>query len=432
MNNYTNLQSNEFLNSVVLSHPGQQHSYQTVVALKKNNLLNKYFTTVYLKKGSLTKKLIKHLNVNDIEKTKLRKCDILNEGEVIQKFEFFGLLTILFSRIFKNQKISEKWNNFVVDLFGLKISKYCIKKNVKALISYDNNSATAFKNLEGKNIIRVLDVSAANRLFVQNIYKKDIELCGDFAKTFGKNQLIKNKKLLKRHSDEIKYSDYFIVPSNFVKKSIQYHGISENKIKIVPYGVDSFKFNFIKKNVNHNEKVRFLFVGNVSEIKGIYYLFEAFKQLNNKDILIDVAGGDGNDDIFKPYKDYVNFLGRIRRDKMPEVYKNADILVFPSLAEGFSLCVLEALSSGLPCIVTQNSGVSDIISNGENGFIIPIQDIEGIKEKILWFVNNKNKIEDMSIKARELAEKYNWSRYYNQYSNTIIQILEENRQNELE
>jgi glycosyltransferase involved in cell wall biosynthesis len=416
----------DYINSVVLSHPGQQHSFQTATALKKSNMLNIYCTTVYLKNKSLTKKLTKHLNGNDIEKTKLRKCDILNDVDVYQKFELLGLLIIFFSRIFKNKKISEKFNNYVVDIFGKKIAKYCIKNNVKALISFDNNSSIPFKKLEGKKIIRILDVSAANRLFVQNIYNNDIKLCGNFAKTFGSNQLIKNEKLIRRHEEELKYSDYFIVASHFVKKSIQFHGISESKIKIVPYGVDSSKFIFTKKNVSENEKIRFLFVGNISEIKGIYYLLQAFKEINNKDIIINIVGGDGNDDIYKPYKEFSNFFGTIRRDKMPEIYTNHDVLIFPSLADGFGLSIMEALSSGLPCIVTENSGASDIITNYENGFIIPIQDVNAIKEKVLWFVNNKKEIEIMSIKARDLAEKYDWARYYNQYANTIIEILEEN------
>ena len=76
----------DYINSVVLSHPGQQHSFQTATALKKSNMLNKYCTTVYLKNKSLTKKLTKYLNGNDIEKTKLRKCDILNDVDVYQKF----------------------------------------------------------------------------------------------------------------------------------------------------------------------------------------------------------------------------------------------------------------------------------------------------------------------------------------------------------
>lgn len=411
--------------SVVVSHPGQQHSFKTAAALKKSDFLFKYFTTVYQKKKSITSFISKFLKGEDIIRANNRKCTEIDEQDVVLIYEFLGLLTILITRIFKNQKIYEKWNKWIVDLFGNRVASYLIKEKVNAIISYDNNSGTLFKRLENKNVIRILDVSAANRLYMQKIYSKDVGICGSFASLYGETQLIRNDKLIKRYKSEIKYTDYFLVGSEFVKESLRYSGVLEEQIKIVPYGVDAQKFEFVLKKHSKECNIKFIFVGNVNQIKGIYYLLEAFKRINNPNIKIDIVGKySGNKDLINPYLPYCNFIGAVPNQRMPEIYKNADVLVFPSLGEGFSLVVLEAMASGLPVIVSKNAGSSDAVVEGENGFTIDIQSIDAIIDKVMWFINNKEKIEQMSFAARETALKYSWDSYNKKLSHAIFQILE--------
>lgn len=398
---------------IIVSHPGQQHSFKTAGALKKEGKLDKYFTTVYLKKKSLTN-LVKMtiLKNEDLLRVNNRRCDTLDDEDVIQKYELLGLMSIGLVRLFKNPKIYELWNNWLVDIFARKVSRYAINNKVDAVISYDNNSAVLFKKLENKGIIRIMDVSAANRLFMQSIYKQDIENCGDFSNLYGKTQLIDSQKLINRYEDEIMNTDFFLVGSAFVKKSLEYSGINEDRIKIVPYGVDIEKFKFIPKERSENEDVRFLFVGNINPIKGIYYLLEAFNEIEDENIKLTLVGKFlGNEDLLAPYKEKSTFLGCVVKDSMPEIYANHDVLVFPSLGEGFGQVVLEAMACGLPVIVSENVGAVDSIEDGENGFIIPPFDIESIKDKVLWFNNNKKELTKMSYNARRSVESLSWINY---------------------
>lgn len=90
-------------------------------------------------------------------------------------------------------------------------------------------------------------------------------------------------------------------------------------------------------------------------------------------------------------------------------YQSSDIFVFPSLSEGSSLACLEAMSCGLPCIVTENSG--SIITNNKEGVVIPIRSVKSIKENILYFYNNLDEVKRMGKNARTLAEKHDWKFY---------------------
>jgi len=206
----------------------------------------------------------------------------------------------------------------------------------------------------------------------------------------------------------LKYIDYYIAPSNFVKKSLINEGIDEEKIFVVPFGVDIEKFKPVEKD--YNGIFRVAFSGNVNNRKGIPYLIKAWKELNLKDAELNIYGR-----VYPEVKKYLTdaekyniklhgFVSNINE----ELPKN-HIYVFPSLLEGSAKSVYEALACGLPVITTENAG--SVVENGKEGFIIPIQDVESLKEKILFFYNNREMIKEFGKRARKKAEKYTWEDY---------------------
>lgn len=101
-------------------------------------------------------------------------------------------------------------------------------------------------------------------------------------------------------------------------------------------------------------------------------------------------------------------------------------MIFPSLSDAFALSVMEGMSVGLPVICTENTGISDLIENGKNGFIVKTASVDDLKEKIEWFIKNSHLISEMGYYARKTAEKYTWERYYSSYSNILWNIYEKN------
>jgi glycosyltransferase involved in cell wall biosynthesis len=104
-----------------------------------------------------------------------------------------------------------------------------------------------------------------------------------------------------------------------------------------------------------------------------------------------------------------------------EEYKQSDIFVFPSLEEGSALVTYEALASGLPLITTFNSG--SIIRDGKEGIIIPIRDVNAIKEKILYFYKNPKEIKKMAKNARKRVEEFTWKDYEKKVAQAYKKIL---------
>ena len=110
-----------------------------------------------------------------------------------------------------------------------------------------------------------------------------------------------------------------------------------------------------------------------------------------------------------------------------QYYSQASVLVLPSLIDGFGLVVVEALACGIPVIVTVNTGASDIMTNGVEGFIIPIRDVEALKHKLEWCYSHPHELAEMGRAARRKAEELNWGLYRQRLANKVQSLLNAHR-----
>jgi glycosyltransferase involved in cell wall biosynthesis len=92
-------------------------------------------------------------------------------------------------------------------------------------------------------------------------------------------------------------------------------------------------------------------------------------------------------------------------------YSNASVFVLPSLADSFSLVVLEAMACGLPVIVSAHTGSKEVLTEGLDGFIVPIRDVEALKEKILYFYRHPDAREEMGEAALCRVQELTWDLY---------------------
>jgi glycosyltransferase involved in cell wall biosynthesis len=88
-----------------------------------------------------------------------------------------------------------------------------------------------------------------------------------------------------------------------------------------------------------------------------------------------------------------------------------DVLVFPSLHEGFGLVILEAMSQGLAVITTPHTGGPDVIREGQDGFIVPIRSADAIAEKLGLLAGDRLMLAEMKEAARETARRHTWENY---------------------
>lgn len=412
--------------SVIVAHPMQQHSYKLAEALEKTEILHTYITTVYYQEDKLIYKILeKLLDKNNLSRMKNRNNNIIN-NKTITFYEGLGLLYLLIGRLDKKSIILPYIGRLIRKLFGEKVAKYAIKNNVKAVIVYDKWGSYCVDYLKkNSDIITIMDMSSITAESIVEIANEDINL-NNYEKVNPYNTVLRpyKKTFLKEFRKELMNCDYFLVPSTFSKKSvIKAVGNSEN-IFVCPYGVDKKKFTAKKQYDSTSNKIKFLYVGRLSAAKGIFYLLEAFKQMNNPNIeLVCVGSKIGDVELFEPYKNFYTYLGTKLSSEMSDIYHDADVYIMPSLWEGMSLTLGEAMSSGLPVIATYNTGADTLINEGENGFLIEPMNVSAIKEKVQWFLTNQHKISTMGQKARTTIQQRTWDNYYKNVSHIIEKIV---------
>ena len=412
---------------IIVCHPAQQHSYRLATALKRAGMLSAYITTVYYKKGSLTVFVSKMLKGKFQKKAMGRCCSELSDSDVIQFCEGEGLLKLLALNVPQFRPFYYKLKYNTADRFARKVAKYAIKSKADVVITYDDCSPLLFEILKEKapNVIRILDMSAANLHYMRQIYDKDTELMPEFANRLHQEYAkVWNDEIMEKCLREIRASQYFLTPSSFVRKSLRYSGVEESQMLDCPYGVDISEF-FSKMYTKTTDKrpMKFVYVGGVKELKGISYLLEAFMEIPKEQAELTVVGNFNPDDSdIKKYLDRINFTGMVLHSDVAHILRSSDVFVFPSLGDSYALSVMEAASCGLPVIVSENTGVSDKITDGVEGFVVPIQSKETLKDKINYFISNPEKIETMGKAARRMAEANSWNAYYDNIASVMNEM----------
>jgi glycosyltransferase involved in cell wall biosynthesis len=136
--------------------------------------------------------------------------------------------------------------------------------------------------------------------------------------------------------------------------------------------------------------------------------YEAFRDPSTQLTLVGSHAADPSS--LGSYRDLFRHVPHVTQQQLADLYRQADVFVFPTLLEGLGLVVLEAMASGLP-VITTASGPSDVVRDGVDGFVVPIRDSVAIAER-LDFLRNRPEVRlAMGRNARERALQFTWSAY---------------------
>lgn len=305
-------------------------------------------------------------------------------------------------------------------MFDQKIAEMIKKDRPNAVICYDSCAQKAFAACKDTGTLAVLDQSIGHLNAGLKILSQEKKLHPDFSDSIN---LDFPECKVQQCINECFLADKILVASDYVKDTIIELGIPDNKIIINPYGVDTnrFKPNFEK---THNEKFTILFVGSIGQRKGIKYLLESVRQLDNPNIqLILVGNTQGAGNGLKDYSPYFIHLNHVSHREIHSIYSSADIFVYPSLHEGSALSIYEAMASGLPVITTKNSG--SVVRDGIDGFIVPLRAVNEIKACINRLYLDHELRKKMSYNARKRVEEFTWDAYHKRLAGFLSNAIED-------
>jgi glycosyltransferase involved in cell wall biosynthesis len=214
--------------------------------------------------------------------------------------------------------------------------------------------------------------------------------------------------------EAMNFADRILSVSEDLKTHIVNLGIDENKVDVVPNGVDTEIFRPAGKEYARNvlnlpqEKKIVLFIGALRKIKGVDYLIEAAKSFVNKNTDLYMVGRD--DGLRKSLEKraeelkisgFIKFTGPVTHEEIPLWISAADMLVLPSLSEGRPNVVLEALSCEVPVVATDVGGIPELMVEGETGYLVPSKNPVQLSEKINKLLENESRREKMGKFGRK-------------------------------
>jgi len=215
----------------------------------------------------------------------------------------------------------------------------------------------------------------------------------------------------------LKQADRMIVTS---KKNLEFSTVLkdyEEKIEVIPPGVDTNRFKPLKIKKEENSIFFLSVLDRYHEYKGLSYLLKALKIVKEeiKDVKLTVGGSGELLDYYRKMahslglERNVEFAGYIPDERIPYYYNRSSLFALPSTSpqqEGFGIVLLEAMACGIPVVASEIVGVADEVRKENAGFIIPTHDIESLVNAVIAVLKDKK----FGKNARKLAEKYEWGR----------------------
>jgi glycosyltransferase involved in cell wall biosynthesis len=215
---------------------------------------------------------------------------------------------------------------------------------------------------------------------------------------------------LARKTRELELADTVICPSEFVARSLPSEARTKKRIVIARFGSPTPRQT--RPDGPGGARLRVLFVGSMSQRKGLADLFAAMKQLGRRDVELVVLGSPVAAPGFyrSEYPGFTYERPRPHADVLA-LMATCDVFCLPSIVEGRALVVQEAMSAGLPAIVTGNTGADDAVEEGKNGFVVPIRSAGAIAERLAWLADHRDALPAFSAAAKASAARFTWDAY---------------------
>jgi len=412
---------------IILSHPlGNQNVRAALRGFKDAGLLNAFSTGIASFPGSLLYKLSNTIKpLHEINKRSfdadLRPITYAKPGMELARLVAmkagFTSLVAHETGILSVDKVCHD-----IDAFTAKLITKKKLKGLKAVYAYEDIALETFEQAKKQGLVTLYDLPIGYWRAARTLMQGEIDQRPDWASTMV--GFLDSKEKLDRKDNELKLADHIFVASSFTAQTLSEYPGQLSKISIIPYGFPKVYDEKTYSN-DYTKPLKVLFVGGLSQRKGIANLFEAVNHFGTHKIELTVVGrkaAEGcvplNNGLAK-----CNYIPSLPHSKILELMQTQDVFIFPSLFEGFGLVITEAMSQGLPVITTERTIGPDIIKDKENGWIVKAGSTESIIESLDSILNDRSQLKKCGEAALQTARHRPWEKYGQELAQAVNAIV---------
>jgi len=409
---------------VLLAHPGAgPFVAQTVLGLEAAGLLERFLTALVLSDRAWSTRWLKRLPfgvgralsrrvLNDLPSERLRLRPL---GEVkralAHRLDSSGLWA---DRLWdRNLRDFSAWA-------GRQISP-----NTRLVYGYDYGALELFEAAAKRGLERVLEQPAAAHEFNEALLTREAAAFAPLRTPHRRNAQQQRAVRSLRRDQELALATRVICNSHFTRNSFAALGVDVSRFHVVPLAAPPIAEELVALERRRDSPLRVLYAGNFSALKGAHYLIAALRQLQRTNALEVHCYGAIQlpASMLTDLPSSLVFKGAVSHAALSLAMHDADVLLTPSLSDGFGMVVTEALAAALPVIVTRHVGAADLIGEGQQGYLIEPGSARAIKDALIRCLDQRDALIEMRAHALGKARSWQWSDYRRAHAELIGRFL---------
>jgi glycosyltransferase involved in cell wall biosynthesis len=408
---------------VIISHPtSNENSRAAALGLLEANQLQSFHTAIATFPGTLLDRL------SDIKPlAELKRRRFLPELKpMTHTYPWFEAGRQLSIKAGLKRFVQHETGLFCVDAVYKNLDKSVAvdmqrakKKGATAVYAYLDGALYSFREAKRLGLDCIYDLPIGYWRTAQRMLSAEQDRWPDWASTM--TGLVDSQEKLNRQDEELQLSDRIVVASQFTASTLKDYPGKLPPIAIVPYGFPTVTVDQPKTiNVSGKNRLKLLFVGGLSQRKGIADIFEAVKGLEDyvELTVVGLKAGPGCAALDEALSKHT-WIPSLPHDEVLKLMREKDVLLFPSLFEGFGLVITEAMSQGMPVITTDRTAGPDVINHGENGWLVEAGNTNALKAAIEELIVQPQFVHDASQEALTSARQRPWSAYRTELINAL-------------
>jgi glycosyltransferase involved in cell wall biosynthesis len=348
------------------------------------------------------------------------------------------VLRLLSSRLHSSRLTRHETGYASVDAVFKDLDLFCARHlaawkhgfHIDTVYAYEDGALASFEKAQSLGLARVYDLPIVYWKTLKERIAEESERLPEWACTLG-GGIHDSEQKRERKDQELALAEAVVVPSHFVARSLPSWATGTRVL--APFGSPAplsskeaaVALQGRAERRKKNRPLRVLFAGSMGQRKGLGDLMTAVRNLGRSDVELVVMGSPMTSQSFYERQcPGFRFEAGRPHSAVLELMSQCDVFCLPSIAEGRALVMQEAMSQGLPVIITPNTGGEDLIEEGRTGFLVPIRSPEKIAEKLSWMADHREELEAMSQAAMEKAAEYTWESYGHAIESAVHELLQ--------
>ena len=413
------------MSKVIITHPsGNENTRAAVRGFHDAGLLHTFIVSVAVYPGSTYYRLLGLPGLSEFKKRVLPD----NLHPYVKCYPYKEIARRLCDKLHIRSLTAHEVGTFsswkVCRYIDDKAAAYLRKhaaEDVSAVYCYEDVALATFREAKQQKKLCLYDLPIGYWRYMHSLFEEEKKLHPEWEPTLG--GLDDSEGKLKMKDEELRLADRIYVASTFTKKSLEHYPGKLAPIEVIPYGFPAARTDRRYDDISRR-KIRLLYVGGLSQRKGIGYMFEALEGLSDTFELTVIGGGNiaGCPALASSLKKW-NYMAPRPHGEVLDIMSRSDILIFASLFEGFGLVVTEAMSQGTPVITTDRTCGPDIITDGRDGWIIEAGSAGAIRDKLLYLSGHRDEITAAGKHCIETAAKRPWSVYERELAASVARVV---------